>query len=76
MKFLGISYYIKKIRQSSCLAGFKFPEKQPDCRIFSLYPICLYILIKLDRDPPADQIMPDDLPCFQGFFHVDDSLVL
>ena len=72
----GISYYIKKIRQSSCLTESKIPVKQPNCRIFPLYSICLHILIKLHRDPPAHQSMPDDLPCFQRLFHIDDPLVL
>ena len=70
------SYYIKKIRQSSCLTESKIPVKQPNCRIFPLYSICLHILIKLHRDPPAYQSMPDDLPCFQRLFHIDDPLVL
>ena len=31
------SYYIKKIRQSSCLTESKIPVKRPNCRIFSIY---------------------------------------
>ena len=72
----GLSYKVKKIRQSSCLTESKIPVKQPNCRIFPLYSICLHILIKLHRDPPAHQSMPDDLPCFQRPFHIDDPLVL
>ena len=74
--FIGISLGANVLAARYYATGKALPEKQPDCRIFSLYPICLYILIKLHRDPPADQIMPDDLPCFQRLFHIDDPLVL